>query len=343
MALRRIPLVDARGAEFPAAFTAVARAEDTATILQTARRQYGAAGLAIADALSRRWLARNPTPLATELAAVAASIGGPGAHLLNLSFEWGCTCGVVEHPAPTMLRILDWGSLAGLGETLCVIRQAGPAGDWLNIGWPGLVGAITGFAPGRFAIAINQPPLPLTRLGEAARRRGWRKAGLMADWAASRPATWRSRALPPAHLLRIACDTAPDYAAALAMLRDTPLAAAVTLTIVGTRPGEAAVVERARDRTAVREGPGLSAANHWQSVDLPGAPRWIESATRAERMAALVMQGTVPEAFAWLVPPLLNHGTRLAAVMRPAEGRIELVAHEGERRVSEPFSITEAA
>jgi hypothetical protein len=51
----------------------------------------------------------------------------------------------------------------------------------------------------------------------------------------------------------------------------------------------------------------------------------------------------VPEGFAWLVPPLLNHGTRLAAVMRPGEGRVELVAHEGERRVSEPFSITEAA
>ena len=46
-----------------------------------------------------------------------------------------------------MLRILDWGSLAGLGETLCVIRQSGPAGDWLNIGWPGLAGAITALAP----------------------------------------------------------------------------------------------------------------------------------------------------------------------------------------------------
>jgi hypothetical protein len=341
MALRRIPLLDARGAEHPAAFAAVARAEDTAVILQTARRRYGAMGLAAGDALSRRWMARNGTPLAHEVAAVAASIGGPGAHLLNLSFEWGCTCGVVEQPTPALLRVLDWGSLAGLGETLCVIRQSGPAGDWLNIGWPGLVGAITGFAAGRFAIAINQPPLPLTRVGAAARRRGFRKTGMMLDWAASRPATWRSRALPPAHLLRIVCDTAPDYAAALIQLRDTPLAAAVTFTIVGTRAGEAAVVERARDRTAVRHGPALSAANHWQSLDLPGAPRWIESTARADRMAALLEAGAVPDGFAWLAPPLLNHGTRLAAVLRPAEGRAEIVAHEGERRVSEPLSITE--
>jgi hypothetical protein len=343
MALRRIPLVDARGADHPAAFAAVAQADDTAAILQAARRQYSAAGLVLGDALSRRWIARNATPLADEVGAVAASIGGPGAHLLNLSFEWGCTCGVVEAPAPTLLRILDWGSLAGLGETLCVIRQSGPAGDWLNIGWPGLVGAITGFAPGRFAIAINQPPLPLTRVGAAARRRGFRKSAMLADWAGSRPATWRSRALPPAHLLRIVCDTAPDYAAARALLRDTPLAAAVTFTIVGLQPGEAAVIERARDHTALRHGPALSAANHWQSVDLPGAPRWIDSTARAERMAALVVQGRVPEGFGWLVPPLLNRGTRLAAVLAPAEGRVELVAHEGERRVSEPLILTEAA
>ncbi|WP_198378763.1 hypothetical protein, partial [Neoroseomonas rubea] len=117
------------------------------------------------------------------------------------------------------------------------------------------------------------------------------------------------------------------------------LAAAVTFTIAGARPGEAAVVERARDHTAVRGGPGLAAANHWASVDLPGAPRWIESAPRMTRMAEIVAGGAVPDDFDWLAPPLLNHGTRLAAVMRPTEGRIELVAHEGERRVSAILSL----
>jgi hypothetical protein len=56
-------------------------------------------------------------------------------------------------------------------------------------------------------------------------------------------------------------------------------------------------------------------------------------------MAALVAGGAVPEGFAWLAPPLLNHGTRLAAVLRPAEGRVALVAHEGERRVSEVLDL----
>ncbi|CAH0165634.1 carcinine hydrolase/isopenicillin-N N-acyltransferase family protein [Roseomonas sp. CECT 9278] len=339
MALRRIPVVDARGAGHPSAVAAAERAAETAAILRHARHHYGAPGVAIGDALSRRWLARNASPLAQEVAAVAAVVPGRGAHLLNLSFEWGCTSGVLDAPNPTLLRVLDWGSLAGLGDALCVIRQAGPAGDWLNIGWPGLAGAITALAPGRFAIAINQPPLPLTRLGASARRRGWRTTGLLADWVASRPATWRSRALPPAHLLRIACDTAPDYAAALALLRDTPVAAAVTFTIAGTRPGEAAVVERARDRAALRHGPGLAAANHWASVGLPGAARWRESESRMARMAELVSHGVVPDGFAWLAPPLLNHGTRLAAVMCPAQGRLELVAHEGEERVSEVLRL----
>ncbi len=184
MTLRRIPVVEARGAALPAVAALEALPAETAAILATARRRYGAAALRLGDALSRRWLARNATPLAGEVAAVAAALGAPGAHLLNLSFEWGCTCGVLDAPGPTMLRVLDWGSLAGLGETLCVIRQGGPAGEWLNIGWPGLVGAITALAPGRFAIAINQPPLPLTRAGAAARGRGWRKAGLAADWIA---------------------------------------------------------------------------------------------------------------------------------------------------------------
>jgi hypothetical protein len=338
-ALRPIPVVDARAVAHPAAFAAAARAEDTAAILRQARGQYSAAGLRIGDALSRRWLARNASPLGTEVAAVAAAIGAPGAHLLNLSFEWGCSCGVLDAPAPTLLRVLDWGSLAGLGETLCVIRQSGPAGAWLNIGWPGLVGAITALAPGRFAIAINQPPLPLTRIGAAARRRGMRKAGLLADWIAARPATWRSRALPAAHLLRIACDSAPDYAAALDLLHHTPVAAPVTFTLAGTRPGEAAVIERQGGAAALRSGPGVAATNHWVSLGQPGAARWRESEPRLSHMQALLAGGTVPERFGWLVPPLLNHGTRLAAVMRPAEGRLELVAHEGERRVSDILSL----
>jgi len=345
MAPRRIPVVDARGAAFPAAFAAAALPEEVARIIGMARRRYSAAGLAAGDAISRRWLARNASPLGAEVAEVARIVARPGAHLLNLSYEWGCTCGVVAPEAggpgadgtPVLLRVLDW-DLSGLGETLSVIRQSGPAGDWLHVGWPGLAGAITGLAPGRFAVAINQPPLPLTRLGAAARERGLGLAGLLADWAAARPAAWRSRALPPAHLLRIVCDTAPDFDTALAMLRDTPLAASVAFTLAGTRPGEAAAIERTPDRHAVRRGPRVAMANHWAGLHDPGAPRWRESRPRQARMES-VLAGEIPDGLGWLVPPLLNHGTRLAALMRPVEGRLTLAGFEGERRVSEVLDL----
>jgi hypothetical protein len=340
MTLRRIPVLDARGAEHPAAVAARALPGEVARILEVARRRYTRPGLALGDALSRRWLSRNASPFGAEIAAVAAAIGQPGAHLLNLSYEWACTCGVAAGAAPVMLRVLDW-EMEGLGETLCVIRQSGPAGEWLQIGWPGLAGAITALAPGRFAVAINQPPLPLTRLGAAVRARGRGFAGLLVDWAASRPAAWRSRALPPAHLLRIVCDEADGFDAALAMLRDTPLAAPVAFTLAGTRPGEAAAIERSPDGHALRRAPRVAVANHWDGLGIPGAARWQESGLRQARMDRL-LSGPVPRGLGWLAPPLLNRGTRLAAVMHPSEGTLELAGFAGERMVSEVLEFAPA-
>jgi hypothetical protein len=340
--LRTIPIIDARDAAQPAAFAARERAAEVAHVLAVARRRYTPAGLALGDAVSRRWLARNASPLGAEIGAVAAVLGRPGAHLLNLSYEWACTCGLRdagEAAGPQMLRVLDW-DLDGLGETLCVIRQRGPAGEWLHIGWPGFAGAITALAPGRFAVAINQPPLPLTRLGAVARGRGAALAGLVVDWAAARPAAWRSRALPPGHLLRQVCDAAPDYATALRLLRETPIAAAAAFTLAGTRRGEAAVIERAGAAHALRPAaPVAAVANHWDGLDHPGAPRWMESHARQQWMAAVLAAGPVAPGFGWLAPPLANPGTRLAAVMRPATGALELVGMNGARRVSAVLTI----
>jgi hypothetical protein len=340
MAPRRIPLLDARAEAFPAAATAAARRDDVEAILAIARRRHTAVGLRLGDALSRHWLARNATPLGPEIAAVARQIGQPGAHLLNLSYEWGCTCGVDATAEPVMLRVLDW-PMEGLGEALCVIRQAGPAGEWWHIGWPGLAGTITAMAPERFAVAINQPPLPLTRLGAAARARGFGLAGLAADWVASRSGLWRSRALPPAHLLRIVCDTAPDFDTALALLRDTPLAAPVAFTLAGIQPGEATCIERSLDGQAQRRAPRLAVANHWDGLGLPGAARWMESGERQAMMASL-MEGSPPQGLGWLRPPLLNRGTRLAAVMRPASGQLSVAGFSGERQVTDLLHLAAA-
>jgi hypothetical protein len=229
--------------------------------------------------------------------------------------------------------------LEGLGERLCVFRQAGPAGQWLNLGWPGFVGVITALAPGRFCLSINQPPLPQRGIARLARRAGADFLGRAVDWLAARPARWQQRGLPPAHLLRLVCDTAPDYTAALAMLRDTPLAAGAIFSLAGTQPGEAVVIERAEASHAIIEAaPSAVAANGWQCIANPGAPRWRYSAERHAAMAAL-LAGPVPSEFAWLKPPIANEGSRLAAMMCPATGRLELLGMEGGAAVTQPLYL----
>jgi hypothetical protein len=336
--LPAIPVFDLRGEAAPslaALRVAPLRAE---ALWYGARARYTVQGLALADWLSRHWLARNQNPLRDEITAIAAALPGPGGHALNLSYEWGCTAGLGASASPFMLRVLDW-DLAGLGEQLCVFRHAGPAGEWLNLGWPGFAGATTALAPGRFAVAINQPPLPQRALARMARRAGADFLGLAVDWLAIRPARWRHRGLPPAHLLRLVCDTAPDYATALAMLRDAPLAAGAIFSLAGIHAGEATVIERAETSHAViNAAPIAAAANGWQGIANPGAPRWRRSAERHAAMAAL-LASPLPENFTWLTPPIINEGSRLAAFMAPATGRLEVLGLEGEVVVTRPLYL----
>jgi hypothetical protein len=89
----------------------------------------------IADRISRRWLTRTANPYASEIAAVGNSLDRPGAHFLNLSYEWGCTAAVAEDPAALgqrLIRALDW-PLAGLGRHAVILRCQGAAGPYDNV------------------------------------------------------------------------------------------------------------------------------------------------------------------------------------------------------------------
>ena len=137
-----------------------------ATLLRAARRNYTVPVIALADRLSRHWAERNGLAEADEIAEVARRVRHPGAWMLNLSYEWACTSAahVERDGTPRLLRTLDW-NLPALGSALVVAKVNDPAGAWYNITWPGFVGSVQGMAPGRFAIAINQAPGPLTRFG----------------------------------------------------------------------------------------------------------------------------------------------------------------------------------
>ena len=164
------------------------------------------------DRISRHWLERSKNPYVSEIAGFADFLKQDGIYTLNVCFEWGCTSGAFVTPeGVTLRRSLDW-LFPRLGEFLVVTRQQGPAGDFLNVTWPGMSGVYQGLAPGRFAAAINQAPM---------RRHG--NLGIL-DWLRNRIETEKSTALSPAHLLRLVFETAPDYAAARKILAETPIA-----------------------------------------------------------------------------------------------------------------------
>ncbi len=167
---------------------------------------------------------------------------------------------------------------------------------------------LTGVAPGRFAAAVNQPPLPYP---------GWGKA---VGWTAARMKVGRSAAMPPSHLLRLAFDTCRDFAQAVSLIRRTPLCLPAIFTLAGVRPGESMVIERTE--TGAFEPALAAAANHWAASPGPrGRPRNASSISRRAAMGKRIAQDA-SWSFDWLIPPILQPDTRLAVMASPASGRV---------------------
>ncbi|MEE8334219.1 MAG: hypothetical protein V3R85_10250 [Alphaproteobacteria bacterium] len=279
-------------------------------LVETARAHYGRGFIATADRLSRRWVTRNSSPYGEEIAEIANRMPAPGGWFLNASFEWGCTAGLARDPdtgAFTLLRVLDW-PLPGLGRTLVAAQQRGPAGEFLNLTWPGFAGAVTAVAAGRFAAALNQAPMPLRGLGK------------YGDWTVERFRVWRSRELPPMHLLRQVFERCQNYEDARLALSHTPIAIPAIYVLTGARPGEGCVIERMPHAARLHDAP-VCVANQWLSSDLKGRDRGTRSGDRLAVMRALTAEAP-PWDFDWLAEPMLNRTTRLAAVLDPAGGRV---------------------
>ncbi|MGF1639557.1 MAG: hypothetical protein ACFCUO_01260 [Rhodospirillales bacterium] len=303
MTLPIIPLIDVADAG-PIALLDTA-ADRLATIVAEARHRYGSAALRMGDRATWQWLTRNRNPYRDELATVAAHVAVPGALLLNLSYEWSCTCGIGVDPAGVgnrMLRTLDW-PMNGIGRNVVVARQRASAGSFYNVTWPGFVGVLTAMAPGRFAAAINQPPM----------RRF--SGSCWFDWLINRTGTWRKSALPPSHLLRSVFEGCASYREAKAMLAETPLCLPVFFTLSSADGAEGCVIERLENRAVVHEAP-TSISNHWLGFDVPGHHRGTDSVGRRALMERL--RDRVGDDFSWVRPPILNPTTRLAVVANAA-------------------------
>ena len=168
-----------------------------------------------------------------EVDAIAALTGVPAEAglLVNLSYDvtkvlWGCTAFAVDTPdGPLHARNLDWWTENGLlsQKTLLINYRRGDRSCRV-VGWPGFLGALSGLAPGRFAVTLN---------------------AVLSDEPAQ-------MAPPITFLLRSVLTTAATYQDAVAMLTDAPIATDCLLLVTGTQPGEMAIIERTPTRAALR-------------------------------------------------------------------------------------------
>lgn len=300
--------------------------------------------LPLLDGMARRWLMQSQSPYLQEISAIAAELKRPGVWLLNGSYQWGCTTLAREEAGvPWLARTLDW-PFPGLGQHAEAIHMEGSGGDFFSVAWPGYVGVLTGMAPGRFAVAINQAPM-------------WRRTRhpflRLFDMTANAIHTWRSvRHIPPDQLLRQTLESCATFAAARAMLERTPVARPVIFTLVGCAAGEACVIERTEDGFLTRTHE-TSTANDW----LDQRPGWegriagdvllacsFEQAaanSRERRVALAGWAGSLShEALDWVTPPVLNPYTRIAVVMCPALGLLRATGYEAPAPGVLPVPVT---
>ncbi|HYA81638.1 MAG TPA: hypothetical protein VED87_12000 [Methylocystis sp.] len=274
------------------------------------------------DRVAAKWLKSSVSVYREDLEHVARILGFPGALTLNMSYLFACTASIQPRAdgAPVLRRTLDW-PFGGLGRCVEMAWQAGPAGEFYNVTWPGAVGVLTAMAPGRFCAAINNAPM---------RRRTRGLAFLPIDAAINISNTLlKEDGWPPDHLLRYAFETCADFEAAVALLAGEPLARPVIYTLAGAKPGEMAVVERREREARVLRGPAL-VANDWQERERGWNGRMGYKNNQARRACIGAFEpGGQP--FRWIEEPVLNPTTRLAVEMSAA-GAGELIARGYETR-----------
>jgi hypothetical protein len=136
---------------------------------------------------------------------------------------------------------MDW-PLDGCGRLSAILHYKGECGIFTSIGWPCFVGVISGIAPDRFSITLNQAP----------------QVGL--------PSTnW-----PAAFALRIVFEECETFDQAVNMLKRFDLAASALFMVVGTKRDQAVVIEHTGKKAHCRwmKDGVLSLANHFETPKL---------------------------------------------------------------------------
>jgi hypothetical protein len=147
--------------------------------------------------------------------------------------------------------------------------------------------------------------------------------------------------LPPSHLLRRAFETAPDYAAAKAMLCTTPLAVPAIFVLSGLHSGEGCVIERTEVAFVAREMADghVCATNHFESHLNDAGQGWRDRPI--DSRGRLVCARTLGAAtdLSWFTPPIANVNSRLALTANAAKGTLTVIGTAGARPVTEIFQL----
>ena len=178
--------------------------------------------------------ANLPTGYAQELTSIARmlDVSEEAILVVNLYYDLikfiiGCTAFAVDtEQGPLHARNLDWWTEMGLlsSATLVTDFRGAAVGPFQVVAWPGFTGALSGVAPGRFAITLNavssnEPPVFAT---------------------------------PITYLIRTIFETTHTFAEAVYQLTSTEIASDCLLLVTGTQPGEMVVIERTPTRAALR-------------------------------------------------------------------------------------------
>ncbi len=244
----------------------------------------------------------------------------------------GCTAGATWSREEGMihLRTLDW-PLAGLGKSAVVFHMINaPAGDFYNIAFPGFVGVLTGFAPGRFSASINY----------------------------ATPDSVPSFGWPPSHLLRHVFEECGSYSEALQTLKGTLTGSPALITLVGTKRNEAAIIECSGRRNRVfgmAKSQPIAISNDYLSGDLRNArndlgPKAIRPNEQApeqdifapdrrnsmlKRLKATPLTSAKSAQKLINAHPIKNTETKVQVTMAPRSGSLVVYGMEGRKRVSE--------
>ncbi len=207
-----------------------------------------------------------------------ASTGPAQVMIGNLYYDalktlWGCTAFVVDDDnGPLHARNLDWWTENGALSTSTLTTRfvGGDRSEFVTVGWPGFVGALSGMATGRFSVSLNA--------------------------VASEDGV--EVAVPVVSLVRQVLERAVDFDDAVAVLSSTTIASDCLLTVAGTKRGEGVVIERTPRHAVRRMEHGIVVAtNDYRalSVNAAAAPETSLSSTSCDRFDRAVQRlGTAP-------------------------------------------------